>query len=98
MLGLAVVAGFTVASSVAVAAPPAGGFPLVSPTPAPDTSTPTMSASPQPTLTPSPGPAIRPADEDQWVNLAMYGGGGLIGAIIFFMIIGAILRHFRKQT
>jgi len=95
-LGLALVAGLNLTPSVAVAAP-GDGLPLASPTATTTTTTTTASPTASPTPTASPAPAVKPADEDQWVNLAMIGGGALIGAVIVFMIIGGIIRHFRKR-
>lgn len=52
------------------------------------------SASPTPTPTSQYTPrAPRPDPEgDRWVQLAVVGGGSLLGAVVAFMIIGGLLR------
>ncbi|MDR1767889.1 MAG: hypothetical protein LBR32_05605, partial [Propionibacteriaceae bacterium] len=48
-----------------------------------------QTASPTPTRTATP----KPADEDRWVEIATWGVGGLIGAMMLFFIVGALLRR-----
>ena len=75
-----------------VALPAATTSPNASPSPGVDPSPgETPSASPSPS--PSVRPKVKPADEDQWVFLAIAVGGGLIGAVLLFMIAGGLLRR-----
>ncbi|MEA4945130.1 MAG: hypothetical protein VB080_11920 [Propionicimonas sp.] len=66
----------------------------------PDDESPTPGASATPTPTPSYSYTPRPDPEgDRWLQLAIYGGGGLLGAVILFMIIGSLLRlKYRRQA
>lgn len=62
---------------------------------------PKPSATPTPTPTPSATATTRgrtAADEegDRWVQLALVAGGGLLGAVILFFGIGALLRRRPK--
>lgn len=100
MLTIAVVS--AIWASPLAAAAPAPAQPVVpaattAPTKAPRDGLPaspgTASPSVTPTPTPSPRVATKPADEDQWVFLAMAVGGGLIGAVILFMLAGGLLRR-----
>jgi hypothetical protein len=61
----------------------------------------TRKKTPKATATPSPlGATSTPrartaADEEgeRWVQLAVIGGGGLLGAVVVFLTIGALLRR-----
>ena len=76
---------------------------------APLPAAPAASASPDTTASPnstasasaSPGPTPHPADEGRWVQLAIVVGGGLVGIVVLFLLIGALLRlvarHRRRR-
>ena len=81
-----------------IALPAATTAPGVEPDPDPSASVDpepeeTPSVSPSPSPSPSARAAVKPADEDQWVFLAIVVGGGLIGAALLFMIAGGLLRR-----
>ena len=86
--------------------------PLPAQTTAPSKPNYTAPASAKPSATTTPGPTVtatatatakptpRPDPEgERWVQLAIVGGGGLLGAVVFFMIIGSLLRlKYRHQA
>lgn len=60
---------------------------------------PSPSVSPT-TAEPSMAPRPRSAAEiegDRWVQLAMFGGGGLLGAVLVFFAVGALIRRPRRR-
>jgi hypothetical protein len=68
---------------------------------------PAKTTKPKPTATPTPTPSPSStattrrrtaADEegDRWVQLALVAGGGLLGAVILFFGVGALLRRRPK--
>ncbi len=64
------------------------------------TKSPTASPSPEvsPTPSPSPSPSRRPDPEgDRWVQLAIVGGGSLLGAVMLFMVIGGLIRGVNRR-
>ena len=64
------------------------------------TTSPTTSASPEASLTPSPSPSPsrRPDPEgDRWIQLAIVGGGSLLGAVVLFMVIGGLIRVVNRR-
>ena len=109
MLTLAAVG--AISAPIAVAAP-VPGQPIVPAAPAATTAPtkearvgPTDSADPAlaiPSVTPTPSPSarpvVKPADEDQWVFLAVAVGGGLLGAVVLFMLAGGLLRYTSKRS
>jgi len=82
------------------ALPPAAALPAAPALPAATTSpsaTPSGSAGPS-TPVASPSPSPRPDPEgDRWVQLAVVGGGGLLGAVVMFMVIGGIIRGVNRR-
>ena len=67
--------------------------PKASPTP-----TESPSAETSPTPSPSPSPSRRPDPEgDRWVQLAIVGGGSLLGAVMLFMVIGGLIRVVNRR-
>ncbi|MDQ7991711.1 MAG: hypothetical protein REI45_03420 [Propionicimonas sp.] len=85
---------------VAPAVPAAVAEPAL---PAAPSATTTPTASPTPTATPaSPSPSGSPTprpdpEGDRWVQLAVVGGGSLLGAVVMFMVIGGIIRAVNRR-
>lgn len=51
-----------------------------------------------PAPTPSSSPAPRPDPEgDRWIQLAIVGGGSLLGAVTLFMVIGGLIRVVNRR-
>ncbi len=86
---------------------PANAYPAREPVPQhvlPAAPTKTTKPKPKPSVTPTPTPSPSAsattrrrtaADEEgeRWVQLALVAGGGLLGAVILFFGIGALLRR-----
>jgi hypothetical protein len=105
---LAVVTALALALSIGLGVPalqaaadPGGvvaGRPLLPAAPQ-KTSKPKPAKTPSPTATPAAAtPASRPRstaekEGDRWVQIAMVAGGGLLGCVIVFFGIGALLRR-----
>lgn len=97
--------GFTPAAGGQFATAVAVEYHLVAPVAPEAPVAPTKKKTPKPTATPSPTPASTTptgrarsaADEDgdRWVQLAMIAGGGLLGSVLVFFGIGALLRRRR---
>lgn len=101
---LACAVALVAALSLGLSAPVATGHPLIAPAAgqqlqapaAPEKKTPKPSATP--TATPSPTPTVRQRSEaeiegDRWVQIAWIGGGGLLGCVLVFFAIGALVRR-----
>ncbi len=55
-------------------------------------------ATTSPAPTPSPTPTPRPDPEgDRWIQLAIVGGGSLLGAVTLFMVIGGLIRVVNRR-
>lgn len=55
-----------------------------------------VTASPSPS--PSPSRTPRPDPEgDRWIQLAIVGGGSLLGAVTLFMVIGGLIRAVNRR-
>ena len=52
----------------------------------------TASPSPSPSRTPRPDP-----EGDRWIQLAIVGGGSLLGAVTLFMVIGGLIRAVNRR-
>ncbi|MCW5953952.1 MAG: hypothetical protein KIT69_17005 [Propionibacteriaceae bacterium] len=51
-----------------------------------------------PTPSPSPSRTPRPDPEgDRWIQLAIVGGGSLLGAVTLFMVIGGLIRAVNRR-
>ena len=60
----------------------------------------TPTPTPVATATPSPSPRVRTAAElegDRWVQIALVAGGGLLGSVLAFFGIGALMRSGRRR-
>ncbi len=92
------------------AQPPAAPLPVQTTAPskphytAPASSKPSATASATPSASPTATATARPTprpdpEGDRWIQFAIIGGGGLLGAVVFFMIIGSLLRlKYRHQA
>ena len=103
LLGRAVLGSLFVALAALVVVPDAGAAPAA---PAPvattsPTATPTepsSSATPSGTPRTTSRPTPRPDPEgDRWVELAVVGGGSLLGAVMMFMLIGGLIRWRNRR-
>lgn len=55
-------------------------------------------ATASPTATPSPSYTPQPDPEgDRWIQLAIVGGGSLLGAVVLFMVIGGLIRAVNRR-
>ncbi len=101
---LACAAALVFALTLGLSAQPASGDQLVAPVAgqqllvpaAPEKKTPKPSATP--TATPSPVQTVRQRTEaeiegDRWVQIAWVAGGGLLGCVLVFFAIGALVRR-----
>ncbi|MCA0297336.1 MAG: hypothetical protein LCH96_18895 [Actinobacteria bacterium] len=88
VLGLGLGGGVLVAPQAALAA---GANPVPEATKK-KTPKPTRSATPTPTPT-STGRTPAQIEGDRWIQLAVIVGGGLIGSVLVFFLIGALLRR-----
>jgi len=63
------------------------------------TKTPKATPTPSATETPSVSAARRAADAegDRWVQIAMVAGGGLLGSVLAFFGVGALMRAGRRR-
>lgn len=75
------------------AAAPAAPAPQATATPS---ATPSATASGSPSATPRPRPRPDP-EGDRWVELAVIGGGSLLGAVLMFMLIGGLIRWRNRR-
>lgn len=94
-------AAFALVLALIAAGPQAAAEPAQ---PAAPQATTTPSGSPSPSQTgtsaptPSSAPTRRPDPEgDRWVQLAVVGGGSLLGAVVMFMVIGGIIRAVNRR-
>lgn len=98
MLGLllTVLTGLALAVPQAAAAPAAPVAPVpaatASPTATPTGQTPSGSPTRSSRATPRPDP-----EGDRWVELAVVGGGSLLGAVVMFMLIGGLIRWRNRR-
>ena len=86
-------------TGLAVSLPDASAAPLA-PAPAATTSPSATPPDPNPSGTPAatPRPAPRPdPDGDRWIELAVVGGGSLLGAVVMFMLIGGLIRWRNRR-
>ena len=102
-LGRAVLTGLLAVLAAFIVLPDAGAAPAApvpvattspSATPTDPSSSATPSATPRSTTRPSPRPD---PEGDRWVELAVVGGGSLLGAVVMFMLIGGLIRWRNRR-
>lgn len=106
-LGLALLLSLPAFSPAAADPGPLAPAPQATKTP---TKTPKATSSPQapdedddqPTASPTPSPSPswtpRPDPEgERWIQLAVVGGGSLLGAVVLFMVIGGLIRAVNRR-
>lgn len=99
IVGLLLAMGLGLASPVVIAR---AEIPAVAPAQhvLPEAPKKTPKAKPKPTPTPTPvsTPTVRPrsageVEGDRWVQIATIAGGGMLGCVALFFVIGALLRR-----